>query len=442
MDISFNCKKCGQHILIDESAAGLSVICPSCSAQISVPAESAQRTLASPPPKLEQTGSRKSRRFVVAASALVGITALALLGVFILNQRAAAGAKARLELATQRSDLDAMFLALKELQALGNDSPEIEEQLAHVQTGIPLLQKIRLYQSDHNHEEVVKAAGQFLDYFPDHPEARRAIKESGAIFAYLQEALNSLGNCFQQDAGDKVKMVQKTADEVKINDDFSKNDFPKIFFNLNKAEKSVAEAKKLDPQFDQALVVEKMVSDTKNAVSYSVSYGLITYDGVFAGACVDVFNGIYSAMESALASQTASPSDLWKELEPGISQSESNLKNTLDELDEISSCLTSLKGQGTPEIIQVARDMHVKTIQLKDAVLHPTGSMIEYRRNVETKQTELLDLSRKIKSSAPNANELLDNDIGFLSVASKHELFKTPTETKPVLERYKRLIAG
>jgi hypothetical protein len=47
-----------------------------------------------------------------------------------------ATAKARLELAKQKSDLDGMFLALKELQALGEDSPEIGKELARVEAGL------------------------------------------------------------------------------------------------------------------------------------------------------------------------------------------------------------------------------------------------------------------------------------------------------------------
>ena len=74
--------------------------------------------------------------------------------------------------------------------------------------------------------------------------------------------------------------------------------------------------------------------------------------------------------------------------------------------------------------------------------MHPTGSMIDYRRDVETKQAEFVDLLRKLRSSAPNANEVLDNDIGFASALLNYELLKTPNETKPVLEKYKRVISG
>ncbi len=37
MDISFNCDKCGQHIVIDEAGAGMTAQCPKCQAELVVP---------------------------------------------------------------------------------------------------------------------------------------------------------------------------------------------------------------------------------------------------------------------------------------------------------------------------------------------------------------------------------------------------------------------
>lgn len=37
MDITFNCGSCGQHIVVDEAGAGMTVQCPKCQAQLVVP---------------------------------------------------------------------------------------------------------------------------------------------------------------------------------------------------------------------------------------------------------------------------------------------------------------------------------------------------------------------------------------------------------------------
>jgi DNA-directed RNA polymerase subunit RPC12/RpoP/tetratricopeptide (TPR) repeat protein len=47
MDITFSCTKCGQHLVIDEAGAGLSIQCPSCSANliVSKPSRTPERPL-------------------------------------------------------------------------------------------------------------------------------------------------------------------------------------------------------------------------------------------------------------------------------------------------------------------------------------------------------------------------------------------------------------
>ena len=38
MDITFNCESCGQELVIDEAAAGVTVECPKCNQELTVPA--------------------------------------------------------------------------------------------------------------------------------------------------------------------------------------------------------------------------------------------------------------------------------------------------------------------------------------------------------------------------------------------------------------------
>ena len=42
MDISFDCGKCGQHIVVDEAGAGLQVQCPKCGERLTVPSSQAE----------------------------------------------------------------------------------------------------------------------------------------------------------------------------------------------------------------------------------------------------------------------------------------------------------------------------------------------------------------------------------------------------------------
>ena len=48
MDISFDCDKCGKHLLVDEAGAGITITCPGCGKPVYVPSPSSQNQAATP----------------------------------------------------------------------------------------------------------------------------------------------------------------------------------------------------------------------------------------------------------------------------------------------------------------------------------------------------------------------------------------------------------
>lgn len=60
MDISFNCSKCGQSMVIDEDAAGVTIDCPNCGEPSYVPSQSTviasepEPLAVAPPPPISQ----------------------------------------------------------------------------------------------------------------------------------------------------------------------------------------------------------------------------------------------------------------------------------------------------------------------------------------------------------------------------------------------------
>lgn len=52
MDISFDCDKCGEHLVIDEAGAGITIDCPGCGKPVYVPSSASQNP-ADPPVRVE-----------------------------------------------------------------------------------------------------------------------------------------------------------------------------------------------------------------------------------------------------------------------------------------------------------------------------------------------------------------------------------------------------
>jgi hypothetical protein len=81
MDISFNCSKCGQSMVIDEDAAGVTIDCPNCGEPSHVPSQSMviadepePLAIATPPPIPEQPALQISPPSPLVPKAAVVIT--------------------------------------------------------------------------------------------------------------------------------------------------------------------------------------------------------------------------------------------------------------------------------------------------------------------------------------------------------------------------------
>lgn len=79
MDITFNCDKCGQQMVIDEAGAGQLVDCPKCGTPLEVPYKS------KPPPSPAIPAPAKSPKLQPRRSSPLLITAIAILGLLCVG---------------------------------------------------------------------------------------------------------------------------------------------------------------------------------------------------------------------------------------------------------------------------------------------------------------------------------------------------------------------
>jgi len=72
MDFTFNCGSCGQHIVVDEAGAGITVPCPKCGQSLTVPQAS---TLSQPKPPVPATEIGRHRaspwRWIIGAASVL-----------------------------------------------------------------------------------------------------------------------------------------------------------------------------------------------------------------------------------------------------------------------------------------------------------------------------------------------------------------------------------
>jgi hypothetical protein len=392
------------------------------------------------------------------------------------NKKEIQNARAKLELAKKKIDLDQMYLVLTELKNLGDTDQKIADELKKVEEGIPLLEKIKLNKSDHQHEEIVKAANKFLEYYPDHIEARKALKESGLIFYYLQESINLLNRNFEyeiktidySDYNEVRQALRKSglifvylhdsinllnfeyesnnpkAHLIKTSPDEKENkikiDYSKIIHNINKAEQYIIEAKKLDPYFDKALSIEKSIHDTKNTIGILLSDDVVTWAEIKINSYLEFFSIVSDGFESVIKSRYSSISVYWNGMSPMLQDFKKTDTPLLDELNKLSSYLDYYKESEISSLAMTVKEINITLNTLIEAVVYPKGSVVDYRKDVRTIESKIDDLIAKYRASSPNSDATAENIKGFAKTLHDYQLFITPEETKNILEQRKNMI--
>jgi hypothetical protein len=352
------------------------------------------------------------------------------------NKKEIQNARVKLELARKKIDLDQMYLVLKELKNLGDQEQDIDVELKKVEKAIPLLEKIKLNKSDHQHEEVVKAANNFLEYYPDHIEARKALKESGLIFTYLQQSINLLNGCFEYDNKTQEARLISTSTESKE----VRIDYAKILNNIDKAEQYVKESKKLDPFFERALSLEKTICDTKNTIGIRLSDVVVITCATTIDDYMRLFSTVSRGLEASIESRYSSPQEYWKKASPILEKGRENDKPLLEELNQLSAYLDYFKESTISNSTMTVKEINIKLNTLVDAVVYPKGNVTDYRNSVRTIEAKIDELIAKYKSSSQNTEAASENIKGFGKALHDYQLFKTPEETKNILGKHKDLI--
>jgi len=337
----------------------------------------------------------------------------------------------QLQLAQKKSDLDGIYLALSNIKIIVGTSEKIDSSLSKVERTIELNQKIAEYQATHDHEMVVQYADMLLDLFPNHVPAKRALKESGLIFFYLQDAQRSVENIFTRDKQGEVRVVKETNEDGESSIDLSK-----VFYEIVRGKESVAEAKKLDPQFEPAIELEKMLNGTGDTLVYLVASDMVNRAAQTTNSRITFFYQTYSFLASSIGLYGAS--EAWEKIEPIVTESE-KLKHYIELAQKQSQSLSQYNSEDTNLLVQHTKELAIELVSLHREIHNPTGSLMDYKQSVVKHKNNIETIIVKISSVVPSKGKLSESITGFGKTVIGYSIFKQET-TKPILEEHESLI--
>lgn len=358
-----------------------------------------------------------------------------------IKQKSIAQARAELELANIKQDFEAMFIAIRKLESLGVASSDELAKLAKVVKAIELTTSLERAKADHNHEAVVQNAGEILDIFPAHADTRRALKESGLIFFYLSQGIEEIKNI--PGYADKYKVAEDASYKdtltamKKRNDDTSRS--------INLAQGFFNKASKLDPYFVDSLEIQENIESLKtirgNAIAnflcreYDDIYRMMDKRGVesiniFRRAIVDWEQKPFEGSNSA-----------WSLVEDG---NESTARITNGFAAILLSMVNATKDYKTPdntELLALTERLIKDLPKLNRELLNTKGNSLNgWQTSFRAAQKRYSDSNSDYVAAIGNISTGKDNMINAVKAWASLNLFKSPGETKPILEKHKEVI--
>lgn len=349
------------------------------------------------------------------------------------------------KLATSERNFDfpAGIQTLMEMKSVAGLSVVQAEKLRTFEEASDLLTKMRALRGDRNHEEVVKVADRLLAKFPEFPEARQALRESGLIYVYLEQALAKVGGSLSADM--KRLRTVKAGDQEQV-------DLAGIAVNLKQADELVEKATKLDPYFAQSLELQKRIKNAKTTLSYMIANDVYSRIQQLLGAADTFHVGAWNDLKTvAEENQKAQYSwqirkiwDFWNANYEKKAQELHALITVLIDNDAAKvSLLADLKTDDTERLIAGIQKLAAQAPVISAAYTQTGGHTYKSFGDSGKKAREEKDaLLNAVKAVMPSTTRFADEFITFIGLFSRHELYKNPDVVKPILKARKDLISA
>lgn len=362
------------------------------------------------------------------------------------DRRRVSDLRTKFEISLANYDLAAAQLALRTLADTSQLSSDEAKELERVKAATALVTNLRAAQGDRNHEEAVLAASKLLDLYPEMPEARRAFRESGLLFLYLESAIHHATACFTID--------EKTKDpawiRITTGEDTGKWDVDALTENLKRATDFLHKASTRDPFFIQSLALEESIKNMKTSLGWAIAEEAFVFYVNHGSNAEKLANRAIGAMEATLdknkyvtrASEMRSGWDTWRrDYAAEASRLFAGFKAGNPKILRGISALAALTTDENQLVIQQVQDLTKQFPSFISGALGPAGTVKEYRDRYTDLHERCLRSTEQFNGARPTFLKIYMRALdSFGAWRSGKMLYKNPDETPKAIERHKHFL--
>lgn len=259
---------------------------------------------------------------------------------------------------------------------------------------------------DHEHEEALLHASKLLSIQPDHPIAKKVIKESSRIFAHLQDAREALSEFWTIKDGASMEPER-------------------IYKGIQQSREHLGKAKSLDPKFEVTAEFEEKLDEAQAQLIYIfASYVKEIGDGTVSTAAesyVKTSKLFDNAASSKYLSKFLRVQSSWAskpDPDPKVMQ---DLEKRLGEMDAMGGLASDYQGKAAKSLVKALQTYMSSVRETIDTLLTPHGNFNEYVETVNHETDAFEKAQNKLVDQLPSS---------FLAKVDYSELLQDISEYK------------
>ena len=278
------------------------------------------------------------------------------------------------------------------------------------------------------------------------PEARRAFRESGLLFTYMEAAIAKITGCFELNPTNE----QPTWVTFKCGDQAGQLDIERMAGNIKQAGELLQKASARDPYFIEVLALEETIKSMKTAVVWLVADGAsqfyLAYGVKTEKLCADAVRAMLANLDANRHRPLGTYQSGWDAWNSSYADSASSLLAEYQVANrkvmrQIATALPPSTDE-TKLLLQHIQEVSKQYSEFVPILLSRSGTLADYERVFTQFETKTIQSLNQFISAQPRFLKVLTRCLETnSSLRSGQTLYKKPEETLKVLEKHKNLFA-
>ena len=244
-------------------------------------------------------------------------------------------------------------------------------------------------------------------------------REKGSVLDLSLETANELQHA----------LGQKEAEEKRVE---------RRFHALSRSRELTASAKALDPHFSGAIALDQTLERTHASLVYLQAEQIMALGSLAVSSAARMHSAVSSGLGDAAASRYDSTQDAWARMSPFVDNAKRILKHWKDDIGSRLVYVSTYRSGDAEEFVGLIKE-YVTTVHVTvEALLEPTGSLIDFRRAANDAASEYSRMNTKLTGAMPSSMRIKESFEGLAEIVKDYAVFTNP-QTDEIINQHEEL---